>query len=134
MKNFNKVIIPINNNQFYGNEYDNKNLIYKGILNKNYEHDVLGCLYKNGKIIYNGSFVNGVCDGYGEQYDENGKLIYEGYFKNNLYNGKGYFYLENFCIYGDFKDGIISGNIIIHTNNVINYIGDYNDFMKINFP
>ena len=45
----------------------------------------------NGKLIFEGEYLNGKRVGKGKEYDYDGKLIFEGEYLNDLkWNGKGY--------------------------------------------
>ncbi len=53
-----------------------------------------------------GEFKQGKFNGRGSCFDRNGKLVYEGQWVNNVINGKGRFIWEDGKSYeGDFKDG-----------------------------
>ena len=78
---------------------------------------------KNEKIKYEGDFVNGKYEGFGELYNENGKIIYKGYFKNNKYEGNGKLY-DYFDYIGPFVNGLKQGKgIEYHKNGNIHYEG-----------
>jgi antitoxin component YwqK of YwqJK toxin-antitoxin module len=70
-----------------------------------------GKVYKlqNNELFYEGTFKNGIIVK-GKKY-RNGHIVYEGSFSKNKANGNGKLYAENrFCIYdGKFKDGKKNG-------------------------
>ena len=85
----------------------NYNLINKWIL-----FNGKGTKYtQNGKIIYEGDFVDGLMEGNGKFIHENGDY-YIGQFRNNLANGKGTEYdVFGVIIYeGDFVDDVRNGD------------------------
>ena len=54
--------------------------------------------YYNGKLVYEGEYLNGKRNGKGKEYlEQSGELIYEGEYLNGKWNGKGkeYIYLFN---------------------------------------
>ena len=47
--------------------------------------------YNDGKLIFEGEYLNGKRNGKGKEYYYNGNLLFEGEYINNIiYNGKGY--------------------------------------------
>ena len=76
-----------------GTEYDeNGQKLYEGEF-KNGKYNGKGKLFRNGKLKYEGDFVDDKLQGKGEEFDEEGKLLYSGDFKDNNYNGYGNRYL-----------------------------------------
>ena len=64
-----------------GKEYLNGKLIYEGkYLNK--KRHGRGKEYSNGKLIYEGEYFKGKRNGKGKEYDENGVLLFEGNYLN----------------------------------------------------
>ena len=71
----------------------------------------------NGKLIYEGEYLNWKRNGKGKEYDYEGRLKYEGEYLNEIKNGKGKKYKN-----GGFKVTILEGNIgeeIIDTSSKI---------------
>ena len=68
--------------------------------------------YNNGKIKYEGNFINGKKEGNGKYYWEDGQH-YIGQFNNGLRHGKGIEYYKNGKIKkkGKFSFGSFKGNI-----------------------
>lgn len=66
----------------------------------------------DGKLVYTGEIVNGVCQGVGILYTRDGKLLYEGGFENNRYQGRGVKYSPDGIIEyeGDFADNLYEGS------------------------
>lgn len=52
-------------------------------------------LHDNGKIMHEGSYVDGKFEGLWKSFDENGTIIAEGNFTNGLKSGLWNFYLNN---------------------------------------
>ena len=52
-------------------------------------------IYYNGKLIFEGEYLNGKRNGKGKEYNDNGKLIFEGEYLNGKRNGKGKEYDNN---------------------------------------
>ena len=60
--------------------------------------------YDNGKLKFEGEYLNGEKNGKGKEYDDNGNLKFEGEYLNDLkWNGKGYDPYNN--IVYELKDG-----------------------------
>lgn len=59
-----------------------------------------GTLYMNKKIMYNGSFKNGLRHGIGCLYYSNGTLKYKGEWKNDLPDGNGSLYRSDGTLWG----------------------------------
>ena len=65
--------------------------------------------FKDGKLIYDGDWVNGTRDGNGKYY-ENDELIYDGDWVNNKMNGNGQMYQNGRLYYkGAITDGVKNG-------------------------
>ena len=52
-------------------------------------------IVKNGKLMFEGEYLNGEINGKGKEYDDYGHLIYEGEYLNGKRNGKGKEYDKN---------------------------------------
>ena len=46
-------------------------------------------MFRYGKIVYEGDFVENRLEGEGKEFNKNGDVVYIGEFRNNSYNGKG---------------------------------------------
>ena len=79
-----------------------------------------GALFKDGKCIYKGGFVNGAKAGFGIEYN-NGNVVYIGNFKNDKYDGCGILFNDNKPIFaGSFLQGKKHGRVNeIYENKVI---------------
>ena len=80
--------------------------------------------YLNGKYIwdndkyYIGEFKNNIPNGKGIKYHKNGKIEYEGDFINGKFEGNGKFIYYDGCYYiGKFKDGLRNGKGTIYYPN-----------------
>ena len=63
---------------------------YVGQLVNGLRHGKGTVYYKdNGKVKYEGDFVCGKYEGFGELYDKKGAIKYKGFFKINKYEGNG---------------------------------------------
>ena len=105
--------------------YDNGNY-YKGDIVNGLSHGK-GILYgKDRKIKYEGEFINGQAEGFGNYYYENGES-YIGQWKNDLKHGKGILYYKNGEIKyeGDFIKGKAEGNGKYYSENGDYYIGQF---------
>jgi len=51
-------------------------------------------LYDNGKLKFEGEYLNGNRNGMGKEFYDNGKLEYRGDYLNGERNGKRYYYLN----------------------------------------
>ena len=82
--------------------------------------------YKNGKIKYEGDFVNGKIEGEGKYFSENGEY-YIGQWSNGRQHGKGKMYYKNGNIRyeGDFINGKIEGEGKYISENGEYYIGQW---------
>ena len=82
--------------------------------------------YKNGNY-YKGDIINGKAYGKGILYYKNGKIRYEGDFINDKFEGNGKYYYENGEYYiGQFKNGKAHGKgILYYKNEKIKYEGDF---------
>ena len=67
---------------------------YEGELKNNMPHGKGKKYYRNGKILYEGDFINGKFDGKGKYIYDDGEY-YEGDFKKGLRNGEGTEYYSN---------------------------------------
>lgn len=95
-------IVKVNNGE-YLKITENNAIIFEGNLNGK------GIMSKDGKIVYDGYFRNGLKFGFGIYYI-NGKKIYEGDFCNGLYHGNGIFYFKNKKFYqGEFQNNKFHG-------------------------
>ena len=74
-------------------------------------HSIIKIYYENGKLMYEGGFIDNKFEGYGKYYYLNDEY-YEGQFKNGLRNGKGILYYSNGNIIyeGDFVNDKFEGN------------------------
>ena len=85
-----------------------------------------GIFYYNNGDRYEGNFVDGKCEGKGEIYYKDGKILYDGDFKNNKCEGKGTFYYNNGDHYeGNFVDGKCEGKGIYYYKDGDHYEGDF---------
>ena len=81
---------------------------------------------ENGKIEYEGSFVNGLKQGKGKEYNDNGKIKYEGDFKNGEHQRKIYDENGNIIYEGDFSNCKYDGiGKEYYANGKIKYEGCY---------
>lgn len=105
------------------NEYDKqKHLLYCGEWS-DMERSGKGIEYKNGEIIYDGSFRNSLYDGSGKLYRD-GMLIYSGNFKDGKRNGYGVQYADDEIIYsGMWKDNRYEGCGMLYQDGVMRYAG-----------
>ena len=127
----------LNNPNININNFNHYNLIAQEQMNTESDERYIGQLvnglrcgkgtvyYKeNGKIKYEGDFVNGKYEGYGELYDKNGNIKYKGFFKNNKFEGNGKLYGNNFDYIGSFMNGLKHGKgIEYHKNGKIHFEG-----------
>ena len=89
--------------------------------------------YLNGKYIWNdgkyyiGEIKNNIPNGKGIKYYKNGKIQYEGDFINGKFEGKGKFIYDNGDYFiGNFKNGLRNGKgIVYYSNGNIEIEGDY---------
>ena len=89
------------------------------ILKNNIKGIVLEHNNWNGKLIFEGEYLNGRKNGKGKEYYYNGKLSFEGEYLNDLkWNGKGYDKLNN--IVYELKDGK-------------GFVKEFSDFYPTNF-
>ena len=51
-------------------------------------------MYDNGKLKFEGEYLNGNRNGMGKEFYDNGKLEYRGDYLNGERNGKRYYYLN----------------------------------------
>jgi hypothetical protein len=72
----------------------------------------------NGKILYNGDFIDGKFEGIGTQYFPDGKIQYKGNFKKNIYNGYGSLFIKN--------DNLIMHKGLFLESKMITKLGKYN--------
>lgn len=108
-----------------------KNKKYDGTFN-NYGEFTKGKYFKNNKLIYDGSFLNGEYNGEGELYHEDGKTIkYKGPFLNGKFNGKGTLYYEDgekSKYEGEFLDDKFNGKGELYDEDgKIKYAGSFKD-------
>jgi hypothetical protein len=108
-ENYGDFIGPIFN--YFKNELKYKIILdngdyYIGELENNLKHGKGIIYYNNGKIKYEGDFINDKYEGYGKYIDENGEY-YIGEWSNGLRHGKGTIYNKNNTIKyeGDFVNG-----------------------------
>ena len=91
---------------------DNGKLKFEGVFVNGLKHGKGKEYYENGEIKYEGIFINGIFhEGKVKLYYNNGNIYYEGGFKNGKYEGKGKLYDENgkFRYEGDFRNGLYEG-------------------------
>ena len=75
-----------------GKGYDNhNNIVYELKNGKGYVIDY----YDNGKLYFEGEYLNGQRNGIGKEYDYKGKLKFESIYLNGKRNGKGKEYYDN---------------------------------------
>ena len=104
-----KIMGNVNNNNITNKIFINNKLETQGQMEAEIEEKYIGPLLnglrhgkgkvyykKNGNIKYEGEFVNGKYEGYGEIFNEDGKVKYKGYFKNNKYEGNGKLFGNDF--------------------------------------
>ena len=86
---------------------------------------------KNGKVRYQGNFVNGCLQGKGKLYFDNDEY-YEGDFLNNVKHGKGKLYYPNGQIKydGDFANDKFDGYGKYVLENGENYIGEWSNGLR----
>ena len=121
LNNKNNMNISTNQNniledgKYYTNQIKNNLQNGKGII-----------YYSNGKILYEGDFINGKYEGNGKYFYENGEY-YIGQFKNGLKNGKGTEYYSNRKIKyeGDYINDKAEGNGKYILENGEYYIGQW---------
>ena len=74
------------NKKWYGKGFDeNDNIIYE-LINGNGKVKEFD---DNGKLFFEGEYLNGKRNGKGKEYDKYGRSIYEGEYLNGKRNGKG---------------------------------------------
>lgn len=81
----------------------------------------------NGVLTYDGEFIDGKRNGFGEEY-ENGELVYRGEFAYNAYEGKGEQYSEGrLMCSGTYVNGKLDGNdcYLYYPNGRISYRGAF---------
>ena len=131
----------LNGKKWNGTEHDQKGNIFYELKNgKGYAKE----FYSEGRIIYEGEYLNGEKNGKGKEYDTEGKLIFEGdylcnhkkrgkefvkgkleyegeYLYGTKFNGKGYD--ENGNIIYELKNG--NGKAREYKNNILIFKGEY---------
>ena len=83
-------------------------------------------IYDDGKY-YIGEIKNNLPNGKGIKYYQNGKINYEGYFINGKFEGNGKLFYEDGAYYiGQFKNGLSNGKgTDYNSKGIIKYYGDY---------
>jgi antitoxin component YwqK of YwqJK toxin-antitoxin module len=122
----------LNNKKWNGKGYDkNNNILYElveGTENVNeygsngkisYEGEYLNqkmngnvkIYYSNGNISFEGKYINGIRNGIGKTYYPFGELDFEGEYINGKKNGKGkeYHYNGKVSFEGEYKEGVKNG-------------------------
>ena len=111
---------------------------YKKINGKNIIGDVNGKVkeydYYNGKLIFEGEYLNGKRNGKGKEYYNNGKLIFEGEYLNGKRNGKGkeYNYNGNLIFESEYLNGERNGKGKEYNNNELIFEGEFLNGQKWN--
>ena len=91
-----------------------KNIILnqKYFLNRKIDFEIINgnvkgkVYYGNGKLEFEGEYLNGKKNGKGKEYFDNGKLRFEGYYLNGKRNGKGKEYSNGKLIFeGEYLNG-----------------------------
>jgi hypothetical protein len=130
MENYGDLIYPIiidlkpqinyENGDYYKGDIINGKANGKGIL-----------YYKEGKIKYEGNFINDKMEGYGKFYYKNGRY-YIGQFKQNLLNGNGKLYDINGNIKykGNFINNKFEGDGIYYSEGCDYYIGPHKNGLR----
>ncbi|MBR1659653.1 MAG: hypothetical protein IJ705_05000 [Oscillospiraceae bacterium] len=76
--------------------------------------------------IYAGKLEEGVLQGDGQEYDDQGRIAYEGQFVNGVRNGSGVAYADGIKIYeGQFADGIYEGSGRLFEDGLLAYEGQF---------
>ena len=71
-------------------------LIYEGSFLDGYFQGKGILFYENGNKQLNCTFIKGLCEGEGESYyEKTGNIEYRGIFKNGKFNDLGYYYTED---------------------------------------
>ncbi len=82
---------------------------------------------EQGRVLYEGTFANGLYDGQGSLYQE-GVLVYEGEFAAGLYEGRGKLYEDGQLVYeGGFAGGLRNGTGTAYSNEKPIYKGTFAD-------
>lgn len=86
---------------------------------------------ENGLVTYKGSFVDGLADGSGKDYQD-GALLYDGTFAAGKYDGEGELYQDGHPLYqGAFLDGEYAGEgTLFYSNGVKAYAGNFTDGLQ----
>ena len=118
--------------QGYGIEYTlyqinqfniKKKIIYEGQFFDNVYNGYGKYIWQN-LDYYEGEFVNGLCNGKGQLYNNNGILIYDGYFFNNNKQGFGMYNYGNGIIYkGLWSNDKENGEGELYENNILLFKG-----------
>ena len=78
----------------------------------------------DGKLIFEGEYLNGKRNGKGKEYNYDGKLIFEGEYKSDkIWNGKGYDQNNNLLY--EVKDGMGKYIIVVLNLNIKVVLGRY---------
>ena len=74
----------------------------------------------NGKLIFEGEYLNGKKNGIGKEYGLNGKLIFEGEYLNGKKNGNGKEYNDEGKILseGNYLNGKKNGYFIVYIKDI----------------
>ena len=120
------------NKKWNGKGYDeNGNIIY--ILNNG--NGKIREYYDNGKIKFEGEYLNDVRNGKGKEYDQKGRIKFEGEYLNNKINDKGKQYYENDMIEyeGEYLSGERNGKGKDYNDEGdLIFEGDYSDGKRWN--
>lgn len=101
---------------------------YIGYWNDNNKNGKGRMYYANGKLIYEGDYVEGKKCGKGVYYFESGER-YEGMFLNDQFNGKGRMYYTNGKLEyeGDYVEEKKFGKRVYYFENCTKYEGEFKD-------
>ena len=101
-------------------EYNNKLIITNKKINQEKLEKMKEYDYWNGKLVFEGEYLNGKRNGKGKEYNYRGKLIYDGYYLDGKRNGKckEYDYWNEILIFeGEYVNGEKNGVVKEYDNN-----------------
>ena len=128
-----KVIYKLNNGEGKVKEYNYYgDLLYEGQI-KNLLKNGKVKEYENNILIFSGSFLNGVKQGFCKEYNHKGELIFKGYYNNGIRHGYGFeFSQKNIKKFeGNFVEGQkIGKGREYYKNGRIKFEGEYDNDLK----